>query len=77
ALCVSAAGPIAFVALLAPQIALRLTGSSLPTPLASGVIGAILVLGGDLLCRTVLPGGLPVGIVTAAIGGPCLIYLMI
>ncbi|MGC4961470.1 FecCD family ABC transporter permease [Gordonia sp. DT101] len=77
ALCVSAAGPIAFVALLAPQIALRLTGSPLPTPLASGIVGAILVLGGDLLCRTLLPGGLPVGIVTAAIGGPCLIYLMI
>ncbi len=35
------------------------------------------VLGGDLLCRTVLPGGLPVGIVTAAIGGPFLIYLMV
>ncbi len=77
ALCVSAAGPIAFVALLAPQIALRLTGSSQPTPLESGLIGAMLVLGGDLLCRTVLPGNLPVGIVTAAIGGPFLIYLMI
>ncbi|MYR08352.1 iron chelate uptake ABC transporter family permease subunit [Gordonia sp. SID5947] len=77
ALCVSAAGPIAFVALLAPQIALRLTGTPLPTPLASGIVGGILVLGGDLLCRTLLPGGLPVGIVTAAIGGPCLIYLMI
>ncbi|MFW0787559.1 iron chelate uptake ABC transporter family permease subunit [Gordonia sp. CPCC 206044] len=77
ALCVSAAGPIAFVALLAPQIALRLTRSSTPTPLASGITGAILVLGGDLLCRTVLPGGLPVGVVTAAIGGPFLIYLMI
>ncbi|WP_431309479.1 FecCD family ABC transporter permease [Gordonia sesuvii] len=77
ALCVSAAGPIAFVALLAPQIALRLTASPQPTPLASGLIGAMLVLGGDLLCRTVLPGNLPVGIVTAAIGGPFLIYLMI
>ncbi|AZG47836.1 FecCD family ABC transporter permease [Gordonia insulae] len=77
ALCVAAAGPISFVALLAPQIALRLTGSPLPTPLASGLLGSLLVLGGDLLCRTVLPGGLPVGIVTAAIGGPFLIYLMI
>ncbi|MBD0863424.1 iron chelate uptake ABC transporter family permease subunit [Gordonia sp. zg691] len=77
ALAVSAAGPIAFVALLAPQIALRLAGTAVPTPLLSGLIGASLVLGGDLLCRTVLPGGLPVGIVTAAIGGPFLIYLMI
>ncbi|SCB79545.1 MULTISPECIES: FecCD family ABC transporter permease [unclassified Gordonia (in: high G+C Gram-positive bacteria)] len=77
ALSVSAAGPIAFVALLAPQIALRLAGTAVPTPLVSGVIGSSLVLGGDLLCRTVLPGGLPVGIVTAAIGGPFLIYLMV
>ncbi|QMU21199.1 FecCD family ABC transporter permease [Gordonia rubripertincta] len=77
ALCVSAAGPIAFVALLAPQIALRLARTAVPTPLLSGLVGASLVLGGDLLCRTVLPGGLPVGIVTAAIGGPFLIYLMI
>ncbi|GAB92018.1 FecCD family ABC transporter permease [Gordonia rhizosphera] len=77
ALCVAAAGPIAFVALLAPQIAMRLTGSPTPTPLASGVAGSILVVGGDLACRTILPGGLPVGIVTAAIGGPSLLYLMI
>lgn len=77
ALAVSAAGPISFVALLAPQIAMRLSGSAVPTPLASGTIGAILVVGGDLLCRTVLPDGLPVGIVTAALGGPFLIYLMV
>ncbi|MGW0038683.1 FecCD family ABC transporter permease [Gordonia sp. NPDC003376] len=77
ALAVSAAGPIAFVALLAPQIAMRLTASAVPTPVASGAIGAILVVGGDILARTVLPDGLPVGIVTAAIGGPFLIYLMV
>lgn len=77
ALAVSAAGPIAFVALLAPQIAMRITGSAVPTPVASGAIGAILVTGGDIACRTLLPAGLPVGIVTAAIGGPFLIYLMV
>ncbi|MGC4934682.1 FecCD family ABC transporter permease [Gordonia sp. DT30] len=77
ALAVSAAGPIAFVALLAPQIAMRLSRTAIPTPVASGSIGAILVVGGDICCRTLLPDGLPVGIVTAAIGGPFLIYLMI
>uniref|UniRef100_UPI003D92EB6E FecCD family ABC transporter permease n=1 Tax=Gordonia sp. B7-2 TaxID=3420932 RepID=UPI003D92EB6E len=79
ALSVSAAGPIAFVALLAPQIAMRLTGTAVPTPLASGLLGSALVLGGDLLCRIGVPGldGLPVGIVTAALGGPFLIYLMV
>ncbi|MGW5524042.1 FecCD family ABC transporter permease [Gordonia sp. NPDC003950] len=77
ALAVSAAGPIAFVALLAPQIAMRISGSAIPTPVASGAIGAILVVAGDIACRALLPSGLPVGIVTAAIGGPFLIYLMI
>ena len=77
AMAVSAAGPIAFIALLAPQIGMRLARTPVPTPLLAGVIGAILVLAGDLLCRTVLPSGLPVGIVTAAVGGPFLIYLMV
>lgn len=77
AIAVSAAGPVAFVALIAPQIAMRLTGSATPTPCASGLIGAVLVVAGDILCRTVLPSGLPVGVVTAALGGPFLIYLMI
>lgn len=76
-LAVSAAGPIAFVGLLAPQIAMRLAGTAQPTPLAAGVTGSVLVLGADLLARTVLPSGLPVGVITAAIGGPFLIYLMI
>lgn len=77
ALCVSAAGPIAFVALLAPQIAMRLAGTPAPPPMQSGLLGAVLVVGADIACRTVLPGALPVGVVTAAIGGPFLIYLMI
>lgn len=76
ALSVSAAGPIGFVALLAPQIALRIASTSVPTPLVAGITGSVLVLAGDLLCRTLLPG-LPVGVVTAALGGPFLIYLMI
>ena len=77
AVCVSSAGPIAFVALLAPQIAMRLTRAEVPGPITAGLTGACLVLCGDLLCRTVLPAGLPVGVVTAGIGGPALIYLMV
>ena len=77
ALAVAASGPISFVALLAPQISMRLGRTPVPTPLLSGTVGAILVVGGDLLCRTVIPGSLPVGIVTAGVGGPFLIYLMI
>ncbi|MFC3243510.1 FecCD family ABC transporter permease [Gordonia humi] len=77
AVAVSAAGPLAFVALLAPQVAMRLARAEIPGPITSGLMGAVLVTGGEVLCRTVLPAGLPVGVVTAAIGGVALIYLMI
>ena len=74
---VAAAGPIAFVALIVPQVAVRLTGGSRPPLLASGLLGAALVTGADLLTRTVLPEALPVGILTAAIGAPYLLWLLV
>jgi ABC-type enterobactin transport system permease subunit len=74
---VAAAGPIAFVALVVPQIAVRLTGGSRPPLLASGLLGAVLVVGADLTTRTVLPQALPVGILTAAIGAPYLLWLLV
>jgi ABC-type enterobactin transport system permease subunit len=77
AVAVAAAGPIAFVALVVPQIAVRLTAGSRPPLLASGLLGAVLVVGADLATRTVLPSALPVGILTAAIGAPYLLWLLI
>jgi ABC-type enterobactin transport system permease subunit len=74
---VAAAGPIAFVALVVPQIAVRLTGGSRPPLLASGLLGAVLVVGADLATRTLLPRALPVGILTAAIGAPYLLWLLV
>ncbi|MFI0240525.1 FecCD family ABC transporter permease [Streptomyces sp. NPDC016845] len=74
---VSAAGPVPFVALVAPQVAMRLTKSPTPPLLASGATGALLLTGSDLVARTVLPISLPVGVVTAAFGGPFLIYLLV
>jgi len=74
---VAAAGPIAFVALVVPQIAVRLTGGSRPPLLASGLLGAVLVVGADLTTRTVIPQALPVGILTALIGAPCLLWLLV
>ncbi len=71
------AGPIAFVALCAPQIALRLVRSAGPPLLASGLVGACIVLGADLVARTVLPVELPVGVVTAALGAPYLLHLLV
>jgi iron complex transport system permease protein len=74
---VSAAGPISYVALVVPQIAVRLTGGSRPPLLGSALLGAVLVLGADLLTRTVLPEALPVGILIAAVGAPYLLWLLV
>jgi ABC-type enterobactin transport system permease subunit len=74
---VAAAGPISYVALVVPQIAVRLTGGSRPPLLASGLLGAALVIGADLLTRTVLPQALPVGILTAVVGAPYLLWLLV
>ncbi|MEU7176137.1 iron chelate uptake ABC transporter family permease subunit [Micromonospora tulbaghiae] len=74
---VSAVGPLDFVAFAVPQIALRLTGGSRPPMVASMVGGACLVVAADLVCRTVLPAGVPAGVVTAAVGAPYLIWLLI
>lgn len=77
AVAVAVAGPIAFIALLAPPIAMALSGSPTPPPLSSGLVGSALILASDLLTRTLLPEGMPVGVMTAGIGGPVLVYLMI
>jgi iron complex transport system permease protein len=74
---VSAAGPVPFVALVAPQVAMRLARCPTPPLVASALVGALLLTGSDLVARTALPVGLPVGVVTAAIGGPFLVYLLV
>ncbi|WP_326822073.1 FecCD family ABC transporter permease [Streptosporangium sp. NBC_01756] len=74
---VSAAGPVPFVALVAPQVAMRLSRYPTPPLVASGLVGALLLIGADLVARTALPITLPVGVVTAAIGGPFLVYLLV
>lgn len=77
AVAVSAAGPVPFVALVAPQVAMRLARFPTPPMVASGLVGAVLLIGSDLVARTALPITLPVGVVTAAIGGPFLVYLLV
>ncbi|MFD9932016.1 FecCD family ABC transporter permease [Streptomyces massasporeus] len=74
---VSGAGPVPFVALVAPQVAMRLARCPTPPMVASGLVGALLLIGSDLVARTALPVSLPVGVVTAAIGGPFLVYLLV
>ncbi|MEV4893409.1 iron chelate uptake ABC transporter family permease subunit [Nonomuraea sp. NPDC055795] len=78
AVATASAGPVAFVALASPQIALRLIRSAQPPLLSSAIVGAVLTAGADLLARTAFsPIELPVGVVTAVLGAPYLIYLLI
>jgi iron complex transport system permease protein len=74
---VAAVGPIAFVALTAPQVARRLTGATGPGLGAAALTGALLLLVADLVARALpLPGALPVGVVTGFAGGVYLIRLL-
>ncbi|QEL13398.1 FecCD family ABC transporter permease [Limnoglobus roseus] len=75
---VAAAGIIGFVGLIAPHIARRLVGESHAALIpASGLLGGILLVLADALARTLTaPTELPVGIVTAALGGPFFLYLL-
>ncbi|WP_211221019.1 FecCD family ABC transporter permease [Nocardioides insulae] len=70
------AGPIGFVAFVAPQAAMRLFRTAGPPPLAGGLVGAVLLLAADMVAQR-LPVPLPVGVVTAVVGAPCLLYLVI
>ncbi|MEU7039068.1 iron chelate uptake ABC transporter family permease subunit [Streptomyces sp. NPDC046237] len=71
-------GPIWFIALAAPQVVRRLTGSSAPALLSSALMGALLLALSDLVVQRVFaPALLPVGTATGAIGGLYLIWLLI
>ena len=70
-------GPIAFVALAAPHIAKTLARSGGGGFTSAALMGALMVLGSDLIGRFAVPGRIiQVGVVTGAIGGLYLIYLI-
>ncbi|MFF8607827.1 FecCD family ABC transporter permease [Streptomyces sp. NPDC015346] len=72
------AGPVDFVALLAPQIARRMTRTAQIPLLCSALMGAFVVVAADLLARRLFsPAELPVGVLTAAVGAPYLIWLIV
>ncbi|GAA2701092.1 FecCD family ABC transporter permease [Actinoplanes palleronii] len=73
----AAAGPIAFVALAAPPIAARLSRSPRAGVLPAAAMGAALLTAGDWVAQHALPANdVPVGIVTAALGGVYLSWLL-
>lgn len=72
------AGPIAFISLAAPQVAGRLARSGTAAPLLSAIVGALLLLGADLVAQHLFaPTTLPVGLVTLCIGGVYLVWLLV
>jgi iron complex transport system permease protein len=73
----ASAGPVAFVALVSPQIARRLVGGRSLGLLPATACGALLLAASDLVGRRILaPTELPVGIITAVLGAPYLLYLL-
>jgi len=73
----AAAGPIAFIALSAPQVARRLTNVAGPNIVASALTGALLLAASDLAAQRVFaPTQLPVGVATGALGGLYLAWLL-
>jgi len=77
ALATAAAGPIAFVALMAGPIAGRLLGAAGDRVLASALVGAIIVQTADLLAQHLLPYPISTGIVTGLTGAPYIAWLLI
>mgnify|MGYP000609041396 FL=1 len=75
---VAQTGLIAFVGLAAPHLVRHLSGGRQRTQvLLSTISGGILLLSSDLLARTIFaPLEIPVGIVTAVLGGSYLLFLL-
>jgi iron complex transport system permease protein len=74
----SVAGPIGFVALAAPQLARRLTRADGPNIAGSAAMGGFLLTLSDFIAGRILPGQeLPVGVVTGALGGLYLAWLLV
>jgi iron complex transport system permease protein len=77
AVAVAVAGPVGFVALMVPHLARLIAG-----PMTGGVfiftglLGGLLVLGADLIGQHALPVGLPVGVLTSALGAPYFLFLL-
>lgn len=76
ALAVAAAGLVGFVGLIAPHAARRLVGPGHRHLVAlAALLGALLVMAADTVARTAFaPRELPVGLVTASLGGPVFLW---
>jgi iron complex transport system permease protein len=76
---VSVGGPIGFIGIVVPHLVRLLVGADhrLVLP-ASALFGAAFLIGCDLVARTIMaPVELPVGVITALLGGPFFLWLLV
>jgi iron complex transport system permease protein len=76
---VSVGGPIGFVGIIIPHLVRLMVGADHRVVLpASALFGAAFLIGCDVVARTAMaPLELPVGIITALIGGPFFLWLLV
>ncbi|OLO02862.1 FecCD family ABC transporter permease [Salinicola socius] len=78
ALAVAVAGPVGLVGLIGPEIARQLSSHRGISLIASALSGAIIMVASDLVGRLLLaPIEVPVGIVTAIVGSPFLLWILL
>ncbi|WP_158964344.1 FecCD family ABC transporter permease [Chachezhania sediminis] len=76
---VAVAGAIGFVGIVVPHL-LRLASGPDHTPLLpnAALLGAILMISADMIARTIVaPAELPIGIVTAVLGAPVFLWILL
>jgi iron complex transport system permease protein len=76
---VSVCGVVGFVGIVVPHLLRLVIGPShrLLLP-ASALLGAILLVGADTVARTIVaPAEMPIGILTAAIGAPFFLAMLL
>jgi iron complex transport system permease protein len=76
---VSVGGPIGFIGIIVPHLVRLMVGSDNRVVLpAAALFGAAFLVACDVLARTVMaPVELPVGIITALIGGPFFLWMLL
>lgn len=77
-LAVSVCGPVGLIALLAPELARTICRPGKVPLTASALAGATFMVAADLLGRTLFsPLEIPVGIITAIVGSPYLLWILL
>jgi iron complex transport system permease protein len=76
---VSVGGPVGFIGIIVPHLVRLLVGADHRIVLpASALFGAAFLIACDVVARTVMsPLELPVGVITALIGGPFFLWLLV